>query len=113
MQPQEPSEPVPYPPARQAWYAVGVLGVAYIFSFIDRQILSLLVAPIRRDMHISDTQVSLLIGISFALFYTLFGFPIGRSADSRSRRNIITAGVAAWSLFTVGCGLPVPSSSCF
>ncbi|HVP54967.1 MAG TPA: MFS transporter, partial [Candidatus Eisenbacteria bacterium] len=48
-----------YPPPRRAWYAVGVLAVAYIFSFIDRQILSLLVAPIRRDLHISDTQMSL------------------------------------------------------
>jgi MFS family permease len=94
-----------YPPARRAWYAVGVLAIAYIFSFIDRQILSLLVVPIRRDLHISDTQMSLLMGISFALFYCLFGFPIGRMADSRSRHNIITAGVVAWSLFTSGCGL--------
>lgn len=94
-----------YPPALRAWYAVAVLALAYVFSFIDRQILSLLVAPIRRDLHISDTQMSLLMGISFALFYTLFGFPIGRMADSRSRRNIITGGVLAWSLFTAGCGL--------
>jgi MFS family permease len=94
-----------YPSARRAWYAVAVLTIAYTFSFVDRQILSLLVAPIRRDLHISDTQMSLLMGISFALFYTLFGFPLGRMADSRSRRNIITAGVLAWSLFTAGCGL--------
>ena len=95
----------PYPPARRAWYAVAVLTVVYILSFIDRQILSLLVVPICRDLHISDTQMGLLMGISFALFYTLFGFPIGRLADSRSRRNIITAGVVSWSLFTAGCGL--------
>jgi MFS family permease len=63
------------------------------------------VVPIRRDLHISDTLMSLLMGISFALFYTVFGFPIGRLADSRSRRNIITAGVASWSLCTTGCGL--------
>jgi MFS family permease len=94
-----------YPRARQAWYSVAVLTIAYIFSFIDRQILSLLVVPIRRDLHISDTQMSLLMGISFALFYTLFGFPIGRMADSRSRRNIMAAGVATWSAFTAGCGL--------
>lgn len=94
-----------YPPARRAWYAVAVLAVAYIFSFIDRQILSLLVAPIRRDLHISDTKMSLLMGISFALFYTLFGFPVGRLADSRSRRNVITCGVFTWSLFTAGCGM--------
>ena len=94
-----------YPPARQAWYSVGVLSVAYVFSFIDRQILSLLVVPIRRDLQISDTQMSLLMGLSFALFYTVFGFPIGWMADSRSRRNIITAGVFTWSLFTAACGL--------
>jgi hypothetical protein len=57
----------------------------YIFSFIDRQILSLVVAPIRRDLHISDTQVRLLMSVSLALFYTLFGFAIGRLADSRLR----------------------------
>jgi MFS family permease len=83
---------------------VAVLTVAYILSFIDRQILTLLVIPIRRDLHISDTLMSLLMGISFALCYTLFGLPIGRAADSRSRRNIITAGVVSWSLCTTGCG---------
>jgi MFS family permease len=95
----------PYVSAKRSWYAVAVLTVAYVFSFIDRQILSLLVVPIRRDLHISDTQMSFLMGISFALFYTIFGFPIGRLADSRSRRNIITAGIVSWSLFTACCGL--------
>ena len=61
--------------------------VVYVFSFIDRQILSLLVGPIRRDLAISDTQMSLLMGFSFALFYTFFGLPLGRLADSRSRRG--------------------------
>ena len=95
----------PYPPASRAWYAVAVLTLAYILSFIDRQILSLLVVPIRRDLHISDTQMSLLMGLSFALFYSLFGFPLGRLADSRSRRNIITYGIIAWSVCTAGCGV--------
>src|SRR5262249_42215016 len=57
-----------YPHPHEAWYAVVVLAIAYVFSFIDRQILSLLVTPIRRDLNISDTQISLLMGISFALF---------------------------------------------
>jgi MFS family permease len=105
MQATDPAAATSYPPTRRAWYAVAILTIAYIFSFIDRQILSLLVVPIRRDLHISDTQMSLLMGLSFALFYTLFGFPIGRLADSRSRRNIITGGVITWSLFTAGCGL--------
>lgn len=90
---------------RPAWYAVFVLMVAYISSFIDRQILSLLVAPIKRDLALSDTEVSLLMGISFALFYTLLGVPIGRWADRANRRNIIIAGIAVWSLMTALCGV--------
>jgi len=94
-----------YPPAGYAWYVVGVLTVAYIFAFIDRQILNLLVGPIRRDLHINDTEVSLLMGFSFAVFYTLFGIPLGRLADRSSRRTIVAAGMALWSLLTAACGL--------
>ena len=100
-----PSEEGAYPPLPYAWYVVGVLTLAYVFSFIDRQILSLLVGPIKKDLQISDTQMSLLMGFSFAVFYTLFGIPLGRLADSRSRRVLIAVGVAAWSLMTAGCGL--------
>ena len=82
----------PFPARRYGWYVVGVLTLAYVFSFIDRQIFSLLVAPLRRDLGISDTQVSLLMGFSFALFYTFFGIPLGRLADTRSRRTIIAWG---------------------
>src|SRR5258705_6693546 len=81
-----------YPSERYAWYVVGVLTLAYVLSFIDRQILTLLVGPIKRDLAINDTQMSLLMGLSFAVFYTVFGIPLGRLADSRSRRVIITAG---------------------
>ena len=94
-----------YPSARYAWYVVGVLTLAYVFSFIDRQILTLLVGPIKRDLHISDTQMSLLMGLSFAVFYTFFGIPLGRLADSRSRRAIITVGIVVWSVMTAGCGV--------
>jgi MFS family permease len=94
-----------YPARGYAWYVVGVLTFVYIFSFIDRQILNLLVRPIRRDLGISDTQMSLLMGLSFAVFYTFFGIPLGRLADSKSRRTIIAAGFALWSLFTAACGL--------
>jgi MFS family permease len=90
---------------RYAWYVVGVLTLAYVFSFIDRQIFSLLVTPLRHDLHISDTQISLLQGLSFAVFYTFFGIPIGRLADIHSRRRIITLGLLAWSLLTTSCGL--------
>jgi MFS family permease len=94
-----------YPSERYAWYVVGVLTLAYVLSFIDRQILTLLVGPIKRDLAINDTQMSLLMGLSFAVFYTVFGIPLGRLADSRSRRVIITVGVVFWSLMTAGCGL--------
>ncbi len=90
---------------RPAWYTVIVLMIAYVSSFIDRQILSLLVAPIKRDMQLTDTEVSLLMGLSFALFYTLLGLPIGRWADRANRRNIIIAGIAVWSLMTALCGV--------
>jgi MFS family permease len=95
----------PYPPAPYAWYVVGVLTFVYIFSFIDRTILNLLVGPIRRDLAISDTQMSLLMGPAFAFFYTVFGIPLGRMADSRSRRGLVAIGFVAWSLFTAACGL--------
>jgi MFS family permease len=90
---------------RYAWYIVGVLTFVYIFSFIDRQIFSLLVGPLRHDLHISDTQISYLIGLGFVVFFALFGIPIGRLADIYSRRMIIGVGLVVWSLFTAGCGL--------
>jgi MFS family permease len=82
-----------------------VLTLAYVFSFIDRQILSLLVEPIQRDLAISDKKLSLLMGPSFAVFYTLFGIPLGRLADTRNRRNLVAAGIAFWSLMTAACGV--------
>src|SRR5580693_5432535 len=90
---------------RYAWYGVGVLTLLYAFSFIDRQIFSLLVGPLRRDLHIGDAKMSLLIGFSFALFYTFFGIPLGRLADIYSRRLIIATGLVLWSGFTASCGL--------
>ena len=91
------------PSLKYAWYVVGVLALANISSFLDRQILALLVAPIKRDMHLTDTEVSLLMGLSFALFYTVFGIIIGRVADRASRRNIIVTGITLWSLLTALC----------
>ncbi|MDX2301881.1 MAG: MFS transporter [Microscillaceae bacterium] len=88
-----------------AWFVVAILMLAYISSFIDRQILSLLVRPIRRDFEISDTQMSLLMGLSFAVFYTILGIPIGRLADHKSRKWIISVGILVWSMMTVLCGV--------
>lgn len=94
----------PYPKPARAWYVVGVFTLVYVFSFIDRQILNLLVGPIRRDLHITDTQISLLSGFGFAVFYALFGLPLGRIADQYSRRGLIASGFFLWSFFCVGCG---------
>lgn len=88
---------------RYAWYVVFVLMLCYALSLIDRQILSLLVGPMKRDLHISDTKVGLLQGFSFAVFYTLAGLPLGRIADTRNRRNLITVGILAWSVLTAAC----------
>ena len=74
-----------YPNHIYAWYVVGVLTVAYIFSFVDRQIINLLVEPIQQDLQLTDTQISLLQGIAFALFYTLMGIlriPAKMNTDS-------------------------------
>jgi len=105
MSNDEVSAPDDYPSGSYAWYVVGILTLAYVVSFIDRQILSLLVGPIQADMEISDKQMGLLMGLTFAVFYTLFGIPLGRLADTGNRRNIIAAGIFLWSLMTAGCGL--------
>lgn len=86
-------------------YLIGILLLAYTFSFIDRQILSLLVEPMKRDLSISDTQMSLLQGLSFALFYTFLGLPLGRLSDLRSRRGLIACGIFLWSVMTALCGV--------
>ena len=94
-----------YPSAKYGWYVVVVLTLAYTVSFIDRQIMALMVEPIRRDLEITDTQVSLLLGLAFAVFYTFLGIPIARLADRFSRRGIITVGITIWCLMTASCGI--------
>src|ERR1700693_443391 len=86
-----------------AWYVVIILMVCYTLSFVDRQILSLLVGPMKRDLALSDTRVGLLQGVAFALFYGLMGLPLGRLADTRNRRNVIVVGVVLWSFLTGAC----------
>jgi MFS family permease len=94
-----------YPTSAAAWYSVFVLMLMYIFSFIDRTTISLLVEPMKRDLHISDTQIGMLQGLAFALLYTFLGLPIARLSDRRSRRAIIAAGVFIWSIMATLCGL--------
>jgi MFS family permease len=89
----------------RAWGALTVLMLAYTVSFVDRTILSLLIPPIQRDLGISDTQISLLAGFAFAIFYTVMGIPLGRIADRYNRRNLIAVGITVWCLMTAACGL--------
>jgi MFS family permease len=94
-----------YPSPLYAWYVLALLTLAFVFSFIDRQILNLLVGPIQRDLGIGEKEMSLLMGASFAVFYTLMGIPLGRLADTGSRRWLVVWGIAFWSLMTALCGL--------
>ncbi|MDQ3203896.1 MAG: MFS transporter [Pseudomonadota bacterium] len=87
------------------WYIVAICMLAYIFSFIDRQILALMIEPIKHDLQLTDTQFSLLHGLAFSLFYAFMGMPIALLADKFSRPKIIAIGVAFWSLATALCGL--------
>jgi MFS family permease len=86
------------------WYATVVLMSAYVLSYLDRQILYLMVDPIRKDLHITDFQYSLLTGAAFGIFYTVMGLPIGWLADKTNRIRLITIGITAWSIMTALCG---------
>ena len=94
-----------WPRPAVAWYTVIVLMVAYILSFIDRVVIGLLVGPIRADLGISETQMSLLYGFVFALFYTGLGVPIAWAIDRYNRRDIVAVGIAIWSAMTALCGV--------
>lgn len=94
-----------FPAPRTAWTIVAVLFVYSVFAMVDRQIMAMLVDPIRRDLGISDVEASLLLGLSFALFYTTIGVAMGWIADRMSRRALIGASVALWGLASAACGL--------
>jgi len=94
-----------FPTPVVAWTTLAILFLAYISSFVDRMIISLLVEPIKADFQISDTQISLLLGLSFAIFYCLAALPIGRLVDIWSRKKIVTVGITLWSFMTALCGL--------
>ena len=82
-----------------------LLVAAYAIAFVDRQILTLLVEPVKRDLAITDTQFSLLSGLAFTFFYTVMGIPFAWLADRGSRRNLIVASVTFWSIATAACGM--------
>jgi MFS family permease len=94
-----------WPSQRAAVYLMLVLTVANVFSYVDRIILNLMIGPIKQSFQISDTQVSLLQGLAFGVFYTLAALPIGRLVDFWDRRLIISLGGAVFSAATIACGL--------
>lgn len=85
-------------------YVVWLLFVIYVFNYCDRQILSIVLEPIKHEFDLQDWQLGLLSGLAFAAFYSTLGIPIARLADTRNRVNIITASIVVWSAFTVVCG---------
>jgi MFS family permease len=90
---------------RAAWGLVAFLTAAATLSTVDRQILALMIGPIRRDLAITDSQMGLLGGLAFSLLYTIFTLPAAWLADQRSRRNLVTGGLLLWSAMTAACGL--------
>jgi len=87
------------------WYVLILLTLAYIFALVDRQVLSLLVEPIKHDLGITDTRMGMLQGVAFGIFYTVAGVPLGYAADRLSRRTLLGCSILAWSLMTAACGL--------
>ena len=94
------------------WYVVVICMLAYVFSFVDRHILVLMIEPIKRDLHLSDTQFSLLNGFAFSLFYAVMGLPVAYLADRYARPRIISLGIALWSVATAACGPASISCRC-
>lgn len=93
----------PLTPVRVSLLVLALMA-AYALSFVDRQILALLIEPMQRSLDISDTGFGLIQGLAFAVFYFGFGIPLGRMADRGSRRNLIAAGILMWSFMTMMCG---------
>jgi len=89
---------------RSAKITLVLLVIVYMFNFVDRQILSVLAEDIKADLNITDSDLGFLFGTAFAVFYSIFGLPLGKLADSWSRKNLLSIGLATWSLMTVLSG---------
>ena len=88
-----------------SWYVLSVLVVVYILNFIDRQIISILAVDIKADLGLSDGDMGFLGGAAFAVFYALFGIPLGRLADNWNRVKLLSIGLTLWSAMTAFSGL--------
>lgn len=95
----------PAAPSRYPNYVLGVLFLLTMLNFLDRQIITILAEPVKRDLGLSDTQIGLMTGLSFALFYTTLAIPVAALADKWNRSRIIAIAIAIWSAMTVFCGL--------
>ncbi|MFN3474135.1 MAG: spinster family MFS transporter [Blastomonas sp.] len=87
-----------------AWYGLGILFLVYVLNFIDRQIITILAPDIKADLGLDDADIGFLYGTAFAVFYALFGIPLGRLADSWNRVRLLTLGLAIWSAMTAVSG---------
>jgi len=86
-------------------YVLTMLTLVYVFNFVDRQLIVILQESIKKDLKLSDTQLGLLSGFTFAIFYVTLGIPIARFADRSNRRNTVTVSLALWSIMTTLSGL--------
>ena len=110
MTPENKSE---NPNLNYAWYVAIILMLCNTLSFIDRQILALLVTPIKLELGISDSWIGLLHGLAFGIFYTVLGMPMGRIVDRGNRRNLVAGGIFFWSLATAACSITHSFSTLF
>lgn len=94
-----------WPSPARSWYALVIFALTLMVNILDRSVISLLIPPIKEDLQLSDTEVSVIIGFAFVVFYALMGFPIARLVDTKSRRLILGVCVSIWSLMTALCGL--------
>ena len=99
----EPEAPIAFGSAYRG-YVLFLVVIGFALNFVDRQIVSVLLQPIKQDLHLSDTWLGFLSGLAFALFYATLGLPIARRTDFGSRRIIMTVSVAIWSAMTMLCG---------
>ncbi|MDP3740484.1 MAG: MFS transporter [Hyphomonadaceae bacterium] len=99
------AQTVPTAVGARAWIALAMLWFVYVLNFLDRQLLSILAKPIQDSLKVSDTQLGMISGLYFALFYCVISIPVGWLADRTSRVKVLSLACATWSAATMGCGL--------
>ena len=104
---------LPWPRPAYAWYVVALLVAAYAFGVVDRIVIGLLVQPIKADLQLSDTEIGLIQGLAFSIFFALFGLPVGILVDRWRRGPVLYLGVLLWSLATMACGFAKSFPSLF